>query len=119
MSCRHGWRAWEFRMTACAAAIAAAPAFAQQQPPLVPTHVPLQPSARTAITAEWLTDEERKDLRVFHGVWDDRDVDSPLRRAQVALNAWDLDNPVLEDPSVSLELRAEARLNGGDLAGAV
>ncbi len=108
------------RLIAAAALLAAGRAgLAQQGRPLVPGHVPLNPSAEAAITAEWLTDDERKDMRVFHGVWDERDLDTPLRRAQVALNAWALDDPVFTDPSVPAEFHAEARLKAGDLRGAL
>ena len=90
-----------------------------QQRPLVPDRAVLRPSAQAAIEAQWLTEEERKDLRVFHGIWDDRDVDSPTRRAAVALNAGDFDDPALFDPSVPVELRAEALLQRGDLDQAI
>ena len=102
--------------TAAVAALAciAGPAIGQQRP-LIPDRTVLRPVAQAAIEAQWLTEEERKDLRVFHGIWDDRDVDSPTRRAAVALNAGDFDDPALFDPSVPVELRAEALLQRGDL----
>ena len=106
--------------TAAVAALAciAGPAMAQQ-PSLIPDRAVLHPAAQTAIDAQWLTDEERKDLRVFHGVWDDRDIDSPTRRAAVTLNAGDFDDAALSDPSVPVELRAEALLGRGDLDNAI
>ncbi len=96
----------------------AAPAMAQQRP-LIPDRAVLRPSAQAAIDAQWLTETERKDLRLFHGVWDDRDVDSPTRRAAVALNAGDFDDPALSDPSVPVALRAEALVQRGDLDHAI
>ena len=106
--------------TAAVAALAciAGPAIGQQRP-LIPDRTVLRPVAQAAIEAQWLTEEERKDLRVFHGIWDDRDVDSPTRRAAVALNAGDFDDPALFDPSVPVELRAEALLQRGDLDQAI
>ena len=77
---------------------------AQPAPPLVPSHVPLHPAAQAAIDAEWLTADERSALRVFHGIWDQRDLDTPARRAVVALNAWSSDEPALTDPSVAAEI---------------
>jgi len=75
------------RTAAIAALVCIASPAMAQQPPLIPDRAVLRPGPQTAIDAEWLTDQERKDLRVFHGVWDDRDIDSPTRRASVALNA--------------------------------
>ncbi|MCZ6446253.1 MAG: hypothetical protein O6758_08710 [Planctomycetota bacterium] len=90
-------------------------ALAQQGPLLVPEHVELHPSARAAVNAAWLTEAERRPLRVFHGVWGQRDLDTPLARAVVALNAWDFDHPALSDESVAAEIRAEAELHQGEL----
>ena len=107
------------RTAAIAALVCIASPAMAQQPPLIPDRAVLRPGPQTAIDAEWLTDQERKDLRVFHGVWDDRDIDSPTRRAAVALNAGDFDDPSLSDPSVPVELRAEALLKRGDLDDAI
>ncbi len=67
------------------------------------------------LDAAYLTDEERKDLRVFHGVWRDGDLDTPQRRAGAALNRGILDDPALSDAAVAVEDRAEAALLRGDL----
>ncbi|NNF43258.1 MAG: tetratricopeptide repeat protein [Phycisphaerales bacterium] len=89
------------------------------QAPLVPDRFPLSDAATRVIDAAWLTDEERAALRVFHGVWDDRDLASAETRAIVAMNAWRFDDPALADPSVPLEIRAEARLTAGELEDAI
>lgn len=86
---------------------------------LVPPVVELAEPARRAIDAGYLTDEERKDLRVFHGVWEPGDLDTPARRAAVALNAWAFDDESLRDPSVSAETRAEALALAGEVEGAL
>src|SRR4029077_9385470 len=88
-------------------------ASARQQAPLVPESFTLDESAAKDLSAAWLTDDERKTMRVFHGVWDDRDLTTPLLNAIVALNAWDFTNPALADPTVPAELRAEAKLRAG------
>jgi tetratricopeptide (TPR) repeat protein len=107
-------------MTALLLALAAAgPAAGQAKGPLVPQVVNLDPSAQAAIDADWLTDDERKALRVFHGVWDERDLDTPRARAVVALEAWDLDHPALSDPRVPAEIRAEALMRRGELQDAI
>jgi tetratricopeptide (TPR) repeat protein len=98
-----------------AGATAGTAALGQAGPPLVPEDVPLHPAARTAIDARWLTPQERRRMRVFHGVWDDRDLQDAPARAQVALNAWEFDHGSLADPSVDPEVRAEALLLRGDL----
>jgi hypothetical protein len=85
------------------------------QPALVPPTFLLDDAAAAAINAQWLTDDERQSLRIYHGVWDDRDLTTPARRAAVALNAWDFAAPSLLDPSVPVEIRAEAKLLAGDL----
>ncbi len=110
-------RQWKRCLTlAFAACLAAAfqPQLATAQQ-LVPERFDLNPVAAQAIDAAWLTEDERRELRVFHGVWDDRDLTSPTLQARVALNAWDFNHPSLSDPSVPAELRAEAKLAAGEL----
>ena len=70
---------------------------AQAPRPLIPERVTLSPAGWAALNAEWLTDDERRQLHVFHGVWDERDLDTPTRRAMAALNAWDFDDPALAE----------------------
>ncbi len=94
-------------------------ASAQPDQPLVPEYVPLDATAQAAIDAGFMTEDERRELRVFHGVWDKSDLDTPLRRAIVALNAWDFAEPALADPAVPVELRAEALARQGLLREAV
>ncbi len=106
-------------MAAAAAALGAPPGLAQDGPPIVPTQVSLSPTVRAAIDAAWLDDQERKELRVFHGAWEPGDLDTPARQAAVALNAYDFAHPSLADPATPVELRAEALLRAGDLEGAV
>ncbi|MHC4100161.1 MAG: peptidase MA family metallohydrolase [Planctomycetota bacterium] len=92
---------------------------AQSNRPLVPQLVGLHPSAQAAIDAAWLTDAERRALRVFHGVWDERDLDTPQARAVIALNAWNFDDDALSDPAVPAEIRAEALARRGELREAI
>jgi len=58
---------------------AAAPLLARQSDPV-------SPALRQALGAEWLSDDERRDLRVRHGLWEEGDLDSPARRARAALD---------------------------------
>ncbi|MEY5061730.1 MAG: hypothetical protein RIS45_1651 [Planctomycetota bacterium] len=79
----------------------------------LPDSVAPAPAVLESITAPYLKDSERKDLRVRHGLYDDLDLDTPLRRARVALERWRLDDPALADVSVPLELRLEVPLRLG------
>jgi cellulose synthase operon protein C len=87
----------------------------QQDVPLVPAGFVLDEAASNAINAAWLTEDERAAMRVFHGVWDERDLRTPALQAEAAVNAWRFDDPVLTDEAVSVETRAEAKLLAGDL----
>jgi tetratricopeptide (TPR) repeat protein len=76
-------------------------------------------AALQAMSAAYLTDEEKKDLRVFHGVWQPGDLDTPARRARAALTQGVFDDPSLADPSTPVEDRAEGMLARGELKEAV
>ncbi len=86
---------------------------------MIPAAFALREAAARAVAAEWLREDERKDLRVFHGVWDERDLDAPDRIAAAALLRFDLDHPVFEDEAASPTLRAESRLLAGDAEAAL
>ena len=88
-------------------------ALAQQGSPLVPDGFDLNESARKALEAEWLTDQERAKLRVRHGVWSEEDLSDPQLAADAALVTWRLDDPVFTDENVSVVTRAEAMLRRG------
>ncbi len=82
----------------------------------IPESVPPSPAVLEAVTASYLTDEERKEFRVLHGIYDDLDLDTPSRRARVALDRGRLDDPALKDELVALHWRLEALLRRGDYA---
>jgi len=93
----------------------AAPAFAQRgERALVPPTFNLRPAVTAAVEADWLSDDERRQLRLFHGVYDEPDLDTPARRAQAAVWAWRLDDPALGDPEVPATIRAEALALAGE-----
>lgn len=106
-------------ITIAAIAVASQASIAQRKPPLVPENVQLHAAAQAAINAGWLNDEERTALRIFHGIWDSRDLLTPQSQAVVALNAWDFDNPILSNKQISPQLRAEAKLLQGELLEAI
>jgi len=103
----------------CGASTAASAIAQQRDTPLVPPSFTLSEAAANAIGAAWLNDDERRDLRVFHGVWDERDLATPATRAAAALNAWQIDDPSLGDPAVSAEVRGEAALLAGECENAL
>ena len=78
-------------------------AFAQQ------TFVPEAVAPASAVVeterAAYLTAEERRAFRVRHGIFDDTDLDTPARRAIVALERLDASDAAWADPSVAADLR--------------
>ena len=95
-----------------AALLFAAPAQARQQSaPLVPDGVDLSDGPARAIEAPWLTDDERSDLRVRHGVWNPKDLEDPVRAARAARRLADA--AAFDDESVPALLRAEQLMRCG------
>ncbi len=106
-------------LLASVAPTAPSPAQQAQPRPIVPDSFALAETARRAMEAEWLTEDERAAMRLFHGVWSESDVRSPGDRAMIALNQRDLANAVFDDERVPVEVRAEARLLAGRLREAI
>jgi tetratricopeptide (TPR) repeat protein len=83
------------------------------------TGISVSPVVQRAVQAEYLTDDEKIDLRVFHGLWDEDDLNTPDRLARAALQVAAWDHPVFEDESVDAELRAQALGARGDVDAAI
>jgi tetratricopeptide (TPR) repeat protein len=83
-----------------------------------PMEVPERaPGVTRLLEAGYLTPEEGKDLRVFHGVWIAADLDTPVRRAHAALVSGRLNDPSLAQGGDGPTLdRAEALQLRGRLA---
>ena len=102
-------------------------AFAQIEPRLPSTKEQHEPTGTPDLAepvlrlleAGYLTNEESKDLRIFHGVWKEGDLDTPQRGAAAALIRGALDDPSLCDPSVPALDRAESMLRRGEFENAV
>jgi tetratricopeptide (TPR) repeat protein len=75
----------------------------------------LNPAVTQRIEAEFLTLDEKHDLRVYHGVWTEDDLDTPARRAAAALVVGALDHEWLMGEVAPALDRAEAALGRGDL----
>lgn len=75
----------------------------------------VSPAVLERLEAPFLSPDEGRALRIFHGVWRDDDLDTPERRARARLVRGVFE---LEDDAPVL-LRAEAALRRGDLDEAV
>lgn len=72
----------------------------------------LPPAAQAAVSAEWLTPAERRDARIFHGVWTADDLRDPEMRARAAAIAADAS--VAPEASLPAALRARLALVRGE-----
>jgi tetratricopeptide (TPR) repeat protein len=115
-------RAWKKPLTTAAAALAllagstlapVAPARAQDRPP--DDSIGLSPAVQRALAAGYLTDDERLELRLFHGQWTAEDLQDPAFAARAALVAGDLSNPALASERADTLDRAEAMILRGDV----
>lgn len=68
----------------------------------------------SALEQSYLTDDERRDLRIFHGIWEDGDLNTPARAARAALirGAWN--DAALGAAEIDELDRAEGLLMRGD-----
>lgn len=71
-------------------------------------------SVLRAVGQAYLSDAERAEIRVFHGLWNEDDLKSPRLRARAALVAGVLDDASLSDPGADAEDRGEAALLRGE-----
>lgn len=101
--------------TAAAGLLAAAAGVALAQGPQQDEGITLSPAVERAIAATYLTEQEQRDLRVFHGQWTDADLADPILAARAALLAGDLSSPALDDPAANPLDRAEAMILRGDI----
>jgi len=70
---------------------------------------------RTLVNAPYLTETERRELRVFHGLWEPQDLATPQLQARAALIRGAYDDPSFSEDLVSAELTAEALVARGEL----
>lgn len=111
-----GWsKRAQLLIAALVAGTLAPRAYAQLAPRSPADPPPLAEPAAALLKAPYLTEQERRDLRIFHGTWTEADLDTPARRARAALIAGALDDPALRDPAAPLEDRAEGAVRRGEL----
>lgn len=77
--------------------------------------VRLSPAVQRALDAGYLTDAERRDLRLFHGQWTAADLEDPATAARAALTAGDLNHPALDSDEANVLDRAEAMILRGQV----
>jgi tetratricopeptide (TPR) repeat protein len=95
------------------ALLLASPGLAQEAIASGPSGPAIHPAVAARLGASYLTDEDRRDLRVEYGVWEEGDLDTPARRARAALIAGAFSSSVLDDPAAPVLDRAEAMLRRG------
>lgn len=88
-------------------------AWAQQRPE--DDRPTLSPAVARALNASYLTDDERLELRLFHGQWTPADLSTPSAAARAALQSGDLRHPAFDDPDADTLVRAEAMILRGDV----
>lgn len=79
----------------------------------------LAEGVRERLEAAYLTEEERKDLRVFHGMDTSADRDTPTRMARAALLRGVIDHPALRDAAADPHDAADAMLLRGEAESAI
>ncbi|MCH2160789.1 MAG: tetratricopeptide repeat protein [Phycisphaerales bacterium] len=92
---------------------------AQQGPPLVPREMAPSPLVVEALSSDWLTSDERAGMRVRHGTWNEKDLENPHLRAMAAMVAHRFDDPIFQDESLPVTLRAESLLARGHATEAI
>lgn len=103
------------KLVSTAAGLLAAAGATFAQGPQQDEGITLSPVVERAIGASYLTEQERLELRVFHGQWTETDLAETAVAARAALLAGDLANPALDDPEASPLDRAEAMILRGDI----
>ncbi len=76
---------------------------------------PLSPAVTHALGLGYLSEEEKADRRVFHGVWTAEDLADTRRRAKAALTVGAWDDASLADQRSDADDRAEAAVLRGEL----
>lgn len=76
--------------------------------------VEVSPAVRRLLDAPYVTDEERSELRVFHGVWTREDLRDPDLRARAAIQTGVFDDRAVARVEAPAELRAEAARRRGE-----
>ncbi len=74
----------------------------------------IHPALQALLLADYLSDDERRTIRIEHGLWEDADLAAPADRARAALIAGAVTADVFDDPAVPAAIRADAMLARGE-----
>jgi len=74
----------------------------------------LAPPITQLLDQAYLTEPERRDIRIRHGVWEAADLSDPASTARAALLIGALSDPALADPQANPLDRAEASIKRGN-----
>ncbi|MFA9478027.1 tetratricopeptide repeat protein [Phycisphaerales bacterium AB-hyl4] len=88
-----------------------------QQGPALSEQIERAPLVDRLLDDPIISDEERRQLKIFHGRWDDlpdEDELTPDERASLAVQRFELNHPSLADEQVEPMLRARAALHRGE-----
>ncbi len=77
------------------------------------------PALFQASQAPYLSEAERREIRVSHGLWTPSDLETPASRARAALAVGAWDDASLRHAEAPVQERAEAMLRRGDAAEAL
>ncbi len=80
---------------------------------------PISKAVLRKLEAPYLDEDERRDLRIFHGLWAEPDDEIVADRARIALMIGVFDDASLMDDAAAAEDRAEAAVIRGDLRSAL
>ncbi len=86
---------------------------ADEPPEAFPAPEPSE-SLTNLLKQDYLSDAERRAIRLSHGLWDAADLADVKDRAQAALCSGDLSNASFEDDRVEASVRAEALWRRGE-----
>lgn len=79
----------------------------------------LAQSIKSRLAGTLLNEEEKKDLRIRHGVWTPVDLDTPARSARAALSIASYQDQVFDQPDLDPILRAQGLIGRGEAAKAL
>jgi Flp pilus assembly protein TadD len=91
------------------------PATHEESPKVEPQKPPaLADSVKSLLEQDYLSDAERRALKIKHGQWEDADLAEPALRARAALERGAFADASLDDEGANLLDRAEARQRRGE-----
>jgi tetratricopeptide (TPR) repeat protein len=75
---------------------------------------PLAPGVKALLDQDYLSDTEKRALRIKHGLWENGDLADPALKARAAVIRGAFADPALDESGASPLDRADARLRRGD-----